>query len=81
MQLIGGSVHFREQSLDFGTAAVGGGHQQGKVGRELATLGPICGSEEGPYLGQRVVQEVGVGMSGPEKPGDGIAPGITVVIC
>jgi hypothetical protein len=51
------------------------------VGRELSTLGPICGSEECPDLSQRVVQEVGVAMSGPEEPGDGIAPGITVVIC
>lgn len=60
---------------------MGGGHQQGKVGGELATLGPFSGSEEGPDLSQRVVQEVGVAMSGPEKPGDGITPGITVVIC
>ncbi len=60
---------------------MGGGHQQGKVGGELATLGPVSGSEEGAYLSQRVVQEVGVAMSGPEEPGDGIPPGITVVIC
>jgi hypothetical protein len=60
---------------------MGGGHQQGKVGRELSTLGPVSGSEECPDLSQRVVQEVGVAMSGPEEPGDGIAPGITVVIC
>ena len=60
---------------------MGGGHQQGKVGCELPTLGPICGFEEGADLSQRVVQEVGVVMSGPEEPGDGITPGITVVIC
>lgn len=60
---------------------MGGRHQQGKVGGELATLGPISGSEKCPDLSQRVVQEVGVVMSGPEEPGDGIAPGITVVIC
>lgn len=58
-----------------------GSHQQGKVGRELSTLGPVSSSEEGADLSQRVVQEVGVVMSGPEEPGDGIAPGITVVIC
>ena len=60
---------------------MGGRHQQSKVGCELDALGPICSSEEGADLGQRVVQEVGVTMSGPEEPGDGIAPGITVVIC
>lgn len=58
-----------------------GGHQQGKVGCELNALGPICGFEEGADLTQRVVQEVGIAMSGPEEPGDGIAPGIAVVIC
>ena len=60
---------------------MGGGHQQGKVGCELDPLCPICGSEEGADLSQRVVQEVGVAVSGPEEPGDGIAPGIAVVIC
>ncbi len=79
--MLGGSVNFLEQGFDLGTAAVGGGHQQGKVSRELPTLGPICGREEGADLSQRVVQEVGVAVSGPEEPGDGIAPGITVLIC
>ena len=60
---------------------MGGRHQQSKVGRELDALGPISGSEEGADLSQRVVQEVGVVMSGSEEPGDGIAPGIAVVIC
>jgi hypothetical protein len=60
---------------------MGGSDQQGKVGGELFTLGPVSGSEEGADLTQRVVQEVGVVMSGPEEPGDGNAPGITVVIC
>ena len=60
---------------------MGGCHQQSKVGRELDALSPVGGYEEGADLGQRVVQEVGVTMSGPEEPGDGIAPGITVVIC
>ena len=60
---------------------MGSRHQQGKVGCELDPLSPICGCEECADLSQRVVQEVGVTMSGPEEPGDGIAPGITVVIC
>ena len=57
---------------------MGGGHEQGKVGRELPTLGPVGRSEEGADLSQRVVQEVAVVMSGPEEPGDGVAPGITL---
>ena len=60
---------------------MGGGDQQGKVGGELFTLGPVGRSEEHSDLSQRAVQEIGVAMSGPEEPGDGIAPGITVVIC
>ena len=54
---------------------------RGELQGQGLPFGTIGGEEEHPYLRQRVGQDVGVGVSGPEEPGDGIAPGITVVIC
>lgn len=67
--------------LDLGTAAARRGQHQGKLDRQPVTFRTIIGGKEGPHLRQRVGQDVGVGVSGPEEPGDGIAPGIRLGIC